>query len=159
MMEKFFNWLQRRFQIVIMWGLNDAGAAIGEMTCDEIEKVFSDGCATAVNDEHTGRQNECPHPEGSLARHWWTRGYSYYWRTFRALRAEGLLEVERKAATNAELQTASARQLIFDLIKFCEPKACGFQDEREAWQRAHVMVASMVTPAGARPQAQTKGGE
>jgi len=155
---RFLDWLQRRFQVVIMWGLSDAGAVMGEATNDEIEKVFSDGCATAVNDEHTGRQNPCPHPSGTLAHHWWTRGYAYYWRTFRALRAEGLLEVEKQAALNAELQTAKARQVILDLIQHCEPKACSFQNERDAWSRAHVMVNSMITPAGARPQADMKGG-
>lgn len=101
-LRKFADFLQRRFQVVILWGLRDDGPPPGEMTCHEIEAVFSDGCATAVNDEHTGRKNDCPYADGTLARHWWTRGYAHYCRTFRALKAEELLKVETARATDLE---------------------------------------------------------
>lgn len=57
-------------------------------TADTIEQWFTDGKLAGELSEQEPRI-VCPHPEGSLARHWWTRGFAYAARLLRAIRAEG----------------------------------------------------------------------
>ena len=56
---------------------------IDQHTADQIEQWFTDGKLAGELE-----LRECPHPEGSLARHWWTRGSAYSARLLRAIRAE-----------------------------------------------------------------------
>ena len=53
---------------------------------DNIEEWFNDGARAGELSELD--LHDCPYPEGSLSRHWWTRGFSYTARLLRAIRAE-----------------------------------------------------------------------
>lgn len=48
---------------------------------------FRDGKEAAIQEAETGTKPENPHAGGSQAAQWWSRGYSYNWRQFNALRA------------------------------------------------------------------------
>lgn len=172
MMKRFFNYLQKRFNVVIFWGLPDNDGPVGEITAHGVEKVFMQGCSAAMGD----RRGECPYPEHSLHRHWYTRGFAYMARFKRALEAEELLKVERlradrleanfkslsrqydereqemsdqimavenarvMAERNGEIVKDSARQLVWDLVHYCEPPEVDFENERNAWARAKEFI-------------------
>lgn len=106
-LRKLHDFLQTRFDVVILWGLRDniwdtPHAGDGEIcaqTARQIEKWFRAGVRHHEDDVDAGEHTECPHAEGSTARHWHTRGYAHSARMFRALKAE----IERdKARASAE---------------------------------------------------------
>jgi hypothetical protein len=55
---------------------------------DVAEYYFGEGARQAEIDESEGKQTPCPHCENTAERHWWARGYSYFFRLVRALKAE-----------------------------------------------------------------------
>jgi hypothetical protein len=67
---------------------------------EEIDAWFSEGDRQAKADEETGAHTECPYPDKSVERHWWTRGSAYVNRLLRALKAEK--ELERLKASNRQ---------------------------------------------------------
>jgi hypothetical protein len=56
---------------------------------EDIEGWFKEGVIQADIDERNNleKSSQCPYL-GELSRHWWTRGYAYQARLYRAIRAE-----------------------------------------------------------------------
>src|SRR5262245_59299244 len=70
-----------------------------------LENHFQSGDKTAEIDwDNDERANtECPFAEGSIERHWWTRGYSYKWRILRAIQAEERIKQWEAQAKRADV--------------------------------------------------------
>jgi hypothetical protein len=87
----------------------------GPVGSQQIEDWFRQGeLAVQGQDDDDYHPVPCPHPEHSVAEHWWRRGYAHYSRIRRALRAERSVpgnETERVEALlkrNGELEAAIA---------------------------------------------------
>src|SRR5262245_61774454 len=65
-----------------------------------IEEYFTAGANQCMQDEEDKiYQRECAYPVDSLARHWWSRGYAYQARAFRAVAMEARIrELEAQLA-------------------------------------------------------------
>lgn len=89
-----------------------------------IESLFMEGVNRCMREN----ADECPYPEGSLARYWETRGYAYQARAFRAVELQAQLDEAnaRREAAHAALNRAESEHL----------KACAELDEANAWAEA-----------------------
>ena len=58
-------------------------------TANKIDTIFQEGMQQFEIDESGGVGVDCPYSKRrQLERHWWTRGYAYQARLFRAIKAE-----------------------------------------------------------------------
>lgn len=75
---------------------------------DLIETCFSQGSNYA---ELKNKPEDCPYADGSLEKHWWTRGYAYTYRILRAYKAERKFATARADAIGEAIEAAKAERL------------------------------------------------
>lgn len=72
-----------------------------------IDALFMAGVNQCMRDEETGSATECHYASDTLMRHWWTRGYAYQARAFRAVELESWLKVAEERIKTLEAANAS----------------------------------------------------
>jgi len=85
-----------------------------DVSHEEIEGWFAQGARQAAYDNEDGTLTQCPHTP-VLQCHWWTRGYSYEQRIFRATKAEGESREMIKVAQVIQRRQSGYLHMICDL--------------------------------------------
>ena len=105
---------------------SEARAEEAERQAGAIEAAFTAGKLQYESDDLSGQKTECPHPQDSIERHWWTRGYAYTARVIRYLMEMTARSECEALYKNAESEASRLRAALEAVEKWMSGKGDGY---------------------------------